>query len=153
MEKNEIMQLAITEARKTMNNNIGGPFGAAIVKNNKIISIASNTVLSSKDPTAHAEINAIRKASKKLKTYNLSDCTLYTTAYPCPMCLAAIMWSNINQVYYGTKLKDAEHIGFRDDHIYKAINNANKELNITNINRNECLKLFTEYEKHNNKIY
>ena len=155
MKKNEIMQLGIKEAKKTMNNNIGGPFGAVIVKDNKIIAIASNTVLSSKDPTAHAEINAIRKASKKLKTYDLSECTLYATGYPCPMCLSAIMWANIKQVYYGTTLNDAQKIGFRDDYIYNYIrnNNKGKELNISNINREECIKLFDEYNKKNKKTY
>lgn len=154
MKKDEIMQLGIKEARKTMNNNIGGPFGAVIVKNDKIIAVASNTVLSSKDPTAHAEINAIRKACKKLKTYDLSECTLYATGYPCPMCLSAIIWANIKHVYYGTNLKDAQKIGFRDDNIYNFIkNNDRKELDITNINRKECLKLFEEYNNNNRKIY
>ena len=149
------MNYGIEEARKTMNENIGGPFGAVIVKDDKIISIASNTVLGSHDPTAHAEINAIRKAGNVLGTHDLSGCILYATGYPCPMCLSAIMWANIKKVYYGTNLKDAENIGFRDDFIYKFIrnNNLGKELDIENMNREECLKLFDEYSKNEKEIY
>ena len=86
-----IMRLGIDKARETMNKNYGGPFGAVIIKDDKVIAISSNTVLRDNDPTAHAEINAIREACKKLETYDLKDCTLYTTAYPCPMCLSAII--------------------------------------------------------------
>ena len=109
------MKEAIEEARKTMNLNYGGPFGAMITKDNKIIAIASNTVLKDNDPTAHAEINAIRKAGEVLNTHDLSGCTLYATGYPCPMCLSAIIWSNIKEVFYGTNLEDAANIGFRDE--------------------------------------
>ena len=120
----DIMKMAIDEARETMNENKGGPFGAAIVdKDGNVIAVASNLVLESHDPTAHAEIMAIRKASEKLGTHDLSDCILYATGYPCPMCLSAIIWANIKEVYYGTNLKDAEVIGFRDDFIYNYINN------------------------------
>lgn len=148
------MKKAIDEARRTMNLNYGGPFGAMIVKDNKIIVVASNTVLKDNDPTAHAEINAIRKASKVLNTYDLSGCTLYTTGYPCPMCLSAIIWSNIKEVYYGTNLQDAAHIGFRDEFIYDFINGKNKEiLSLKNIDHDECLKLFKEYQDNNKEIY
>lgn len=155
MTSNMCMNLAIEEARRTMNLDIGGPFGAAIVENNKIICVTSNTVLSSNDPTAHAEINAIREASKLLNTHDLSDCVLYATGYPCPMCLSAIMWSNIKKVYYGTNLDDAKKIGFRDDFIYDYIKNGNKGdvLNIINIDRKDCLELFDEYSKKNKEIY
>lgn len=150
-----IMKLGIDKARETMNKNYGGPFGAVIVKNNEVIAIASNTVLKDNDPTAHAEINAIREACKKLNTYDLSNCTLYATGYPCPMCLSAIIWANIKEVYYGTELKDAEKIGFRDDHIYNFIknNNVGRILNLSRLDREECLKLFEEYKNNNKKIY
>ena len=150
-----IMKLGIDKARETMNKNYGGPFGAVIVKNNEIIAVASNTVIKDNDPTAHAEINAIRQAGKKLNTYDLSDCTLYATGYPCPMCLSAIIWSNIKEVYYGTELKDASMLGFRDDHIYNFIKNDNigKILNLSRLDRDECLKLFEEYKNNNKKIY
>ena len=114
------MLKAFEEARETMNTNHGGPFGSAIVdKNGEIISVASNTVLKDHNPTAHGEINAIIKAGQKLGTHDLSGCVLYTTAYPCPMCLSAIIWANIKKVYYGCETKDAEKVGFRDDFIYE----------------------------------
>ena len=148
----DIMELGIEEARKTMNEGFGGPFGAVIVdSNNNIIAVASNTVLKDNDPTAHAEINAIRKACKKLNTHDLTGYKIYATGYPCPMCLSAIIWSNIKEVYYGTDLKDAEKIGFRDQKIYDFINKKDLTLlNVEQIKHDECLKLFLEY---NNKIY
>lgn len=150
-----MMELGIEEARKTMNNNIGGPFGAVIAdKDNNIIAVASNTVLGSHDPTAHAEINAIRKAGEKLKTHDLSGCKIYATGYPCPMCMSAIIWSNIKEVYYGTNLSDAEKIGFRDDFIYEYLKGNNKDLlKISNIEHDECLELFKEYSEKNKQIY
>ena len=154
MNNKEVMNLAIKEAEKTMTKDIGGPFGAAIVKNGKVITVASNTVLGSHDPTAHAEVNAIRKASEKLETHDLSGCTLYATGYPCPMCLSAIIWANIKEVYYGTDLKAAEEIGFRDDYIYDFINNNDEGiLSIKNISKEECLELFKKYKEQNKEIY
>ena len=148
------MKEAIEEARRTMNLNYGGPFGSMITKDNKIIAVASNTVLKDNDPTAHAEINAIRKAGEILKTHDLSDCTLYATGYPCPMCLSAIIWSNIKTVYYGTNLKEAEEIGFRDDYIYNYIKGNNRDtLKLVNIDHDDCLKLFKEYQEKNKEIY
>jgi guanine deaminase len=151
----DIMKLAIDEARKTMNENKGGPFGAAITdKEGNIISVASNLVLESHDPTAHAEIMAIRNASQKLKTHDLSGCILYATGYPCPMCLSAIIWANINEVYYATDLKDAENIGFRDDYIYNYIKGENNEiLTLKQMDREKAIKLFEEYEEKNKTIY
>ena len=97
---------------------------------------------------------AIRIASEKLGTHDLSGCTLYATGYPCPMCLSAIIWSNIKKVYYGTNLKDAEDIGFRDDFIYKYLNGENKEiLYLENICHDEALELFNEYKEKNKEIY
>ena len=150
-----IMKLGIDKARETMMKDYGGPFGAVIVKNNEVIAIASNTTLKDNDPTAHAEINAIREACQKLKTYDLTGCTLYATGYPCPMCLSAIIWSNIKEVYYGTNLKDAEAIGVRDDFIYNFIRNDNQGeiLNLSKLDREECLKLFEEYKNNGKTIY
>lgn len=152
---NEIMNNGIAAARKTMKENKGGPFGAVIVdKNNKIIAISSNLVLERHDPTAHAEILAIRKAGEVLGTHDLSGCTLYATGYPCPMCLAAAIWANIKKIYYGTTLEEAERIGFRDDFIYKYLKDKEeKVLEIENIDHDECLKLFLEYEKEQKEIY
>lgn len=150
-----MMNFGIEEARKTMNENIGGPFGAVITDSEgNVISVASNTVLGSHDPSAHAEINAIRKAGQVLKTHDLSGCKIYATGYPCPMCLSAIIWANIKDVYYGTDLSDAEKIGFRDDFIYEYLKGNNKEiLSIEQLNHDECLELFKEYSEKNKEIY
>ncbi len=152
---NDIMKLGIEEARKTMNENKGGPFGAVVTDSNgKVISVASNRVLEDCDATAHAEVVAIRKAGKALGTYDLSGCTLYATGYPCPMCLSAIIWANIKKVYYGTNLKDAEDIGFRDDFIYNYIKNKDNDiLDLIELSRDDCLSLFREYQDKNKKIY
>lgn len=154
---NEIMMKAFEEAKKTMNKNHGGPFGSAVVdKNGEIISVASNTVLRDHNPTAHGEINAIIEAGRKLGTHDLSGCVLYTTAYPCPMCLSAIIWANIKKVYYGCDPKDAEEIGFRDDFIYEFIKNNMSDSNtleLEQINHEECLKLFEEYASKEKEIY
>ncbi len=149
------MEDAINRARHTVYENAGGPFGAVIVKNGEVISIASNTVLRDNDPTAHAEMNAIKGAGKALNTYDLSGCEIYATGYPCPMCMSAIMWSNIRKIYYGTELKDAEAIGFRDDKIYDLIKNSNESnlIEIENVDRAKCLKLFEEYKNMGKTIY
>lgn len=152
----DYMKQGIKRARKTMNQNIGGPFGAVIVKDGKVIAVNSNRVLKDKDPTAHAEITAIRKACKKLGTHDLSDCVIYATGYPCPMCLGAIIWANIKTCYYGCRPSDAEKIGFRDDFIYNFIKNNNNDITImelTEIEREECLKLFEEYNEKQKEIY
>ena len=150
-----MMNLGIEEARRTMNENIGGPFGAVITdSNNNVIAVASNTVLGSHDPSAHAEVNAIRKAGQVLGTHDLSGCTIYATGYPCPMCLSAIIWANIKDVYYGTDLSDAEKIGFRDDFIYEYLKGNNKEiLSIKQMDHDKCLELFNEYSSKNKEIY
>lgn len=151
----DIMKLGIDEARRTMNENKGGPFGAVITdKDGNVIAVASNLVLESHDPTAHAEVMAIRKASEKLGTHDLSGCTLYATGYPCPMCLSAIIWANIKKVYYGTNLDDAKEIGFRDDFIYDYLKGKNSEvLELSNICRDEAKELFDEYSEKNKEIY
>lgn len=153
----DVMMKAIEEARKTMNADIGGPFGAAVIDaDGKLLSVASNSVLHDHDATAHAEVNAIRKAGKVLGTYDLSGCTLITTAYPCPMCLGAIIWSNIKHVVYGCRPKDAEAIGFRDDFIYQFIKHETQNQDVLAIDeqfRMECLELFKEYAQKNKTIY
>ncbi len=154
---NEILRLAMEQARKTMNENIGGPFGAAVIAaNGEILAVTSNSVLRDNDPTAHAEVNAIRTACKKIGSYDLSGCVLYTTAYPCPMCLSAIIWANIKKVYFGCRPEDAEHIGFRDDFMYRFIEDKCKDksvLDMAELDRDDCLKLFEEYSKKNKTIY
>lgn len=154
---NEILQAAINQARQTMNQDIGGPFGAAIIsEKGEVLAVSSNSVLRDNDPTAHAEVNAIRAACRKIGSYDLSGCVLYTTAYPCPMCLSAIIWANIKKVYFGCRPQDAEAIGFRDDFIYRFIENkcADKAImEIAELDREECLRLFDEYRQMNKTIY
>ena len=140
-------------------HNIGGPFGAAIVRNGEIISVRSNTVLQTNDPTAHAEVNAIRDASLKLNTYDLSNCELYATGYPCPMCLGAIMWSGIKKVYISGMLEDAEKIGFKDKFIYETIDNLKNSCYNKNVlemeffDREIAQNLYEKYEKSSGTIY
>lgn len=151
------MKLGIDKAFETMRENIGGPFGAVIVdENGEVVAVSSNSVLRDNDATAHAEVNAIREAGRILGTYDLSNCILYATGFPCPMCLSAIIWANIKKVYYGCTPKDAEAIGFRDDFIYEFINNGlqdKKTLQIAELDREQCLKLFEEYKHQNKTIY
>ncbi|MBZ4673209.1 MAG: CMP/dCMP deaminase zinc-binding protein [Spirochaeta sp.] len=157
MDVKAYLQMAIDEARKTMNNDEGGPFGAVVVDTNDgSFYVASNSVLATHDPTAHAEINAIREACKKKGTHDLSGCILYTTCYPCPMCLSASIWANIKEVYYGCTPEDAEAIGFRDDYIYRYIQEGCKDqgvLNLTQAEREMCLNLFGEYAEHESQRY
>lgn len=151
---NEFMKEAISLAEDNLNTNVGGPFGACIVKDNKIIGRGSNHVLKNNDPTAHAEIMAIREACKNLNTYDLTGCTLYTTCYPCPMCLSAIIWSNIKTVYYGNTKEDAASIGFRDDDIYEFIkedNDDHRVLKLKSMNREETIKTFDKFKNKEDK--
>ncbi len=146
---NKYMQKAINEAIKGINQNHGGPFGAVIVKNGEIVSTAHNEVLKSNDPTSHAEINAIKKASKKLQTFDLSGCDIYTTCMPCPMCMGAIRWANISNIYYGATSEDAQSLGFRDKVFYDE-----EHQNIKNIDRTLCLSAFRIWsQKPNKTIY
>lgn len=148
------MQQAIEEAYEGINNKHGGPFGCVIVKDGKVIGKGHNRVLKNLDPTAHGEVEAIRDACKNLKTFNLDGCELYTTAEPCPMCLGAILWSNIKTVYYGCNKKDTNDINFRDDKFYNYF--ETKDPNILVIkenNREKCLKLFKGFMSKEHTIY
>lgn len=154
---NQPMELAIEKARETMNENIGGPFGAAIVDaNGNIIAVSSNRVLGDHDPTAHAEVTAIREACKKLGTHDLSGCVIYATGHPCPMCLGAIIWANIKKCYYGCRPSDAEEIGFRDDFIYRFIKGDCEDVSVLEFaesDREQCLELFNEYHEKEKEMY
>lgn len=146
------MKEADNLAKKNILTNDGGPFGTVIIKNGEIVGRGNNQVIKSNDPTAHAEIIAIREACQNLKTFSLHECELYTSCYPCPMCLSAIIWANIKVVYYGNTKEDAEKIGFRDDEIYKYIENLEKgkddteTLKLIPIDREETIKAFEEFE-------
>lgn len=152
---NKFMKIAKENADKGIRKNEGGPFGAVIIdKDGNIVAKGNNQVLLKKDPTAHAEIVAIRRACEKLNTYDLSDYILYTSCEPCPMCLAAIIWSNIKEVYYGCTKEDAAEIGFRDEAIYDYLKGKDKSLiKLNQMNREECIKTFEEYKKKDGIIY
>lgn len=147
------MRLAIKEARKNLKSMQGGPFGACIVKNGRVISVARNEVLK-KDATAHAEINAIRKACKTLKTFNLSGCTIYSTTEPCPMCFSAIHWARIGRLIYGTSIPHAKKLGFNELSIpaktMKKIGRSCVKIQ-PNFLLEDCLKLFNEWQNLDNK--
>ncbi len=151
-----VMDLGINEARRTMNMNIGGPFGAVIVKGNNIISVSSNHVLKNNDPTAHAEIMAIRDACQKLGTYDLSGCELYATGFPCPMCMGAIIWANIKKIYVSGMPEDCKEIGFRDDFMYDFIEDGctdKQVLEIEKMDRKPAQMLYKEYAESRKTIY
>ena len=134
---NEFMDVAIDLSDDNFDKNYGGPFGACVVKDGKIIGKGINRVIKDNDPTAHAEVVAIRNACKNIKSHDLSGCELYTSCYPCPMCLSAIIWANIKKVYYGNTKEDAANIGFRDDYIYEYINKLNNDISdkkVQNVN-------------------
>ena len=151
---NEYMMAAIDLAEKNLETNDGGPFGAVIIKDGVIVGRGRNTVLRDNDPTSHAEVSAIRDACKNLNTYSLEGCTLYTTCYPCPMCLGAIIWSNISKVYYGNTKEDADMIGFRDDDIYDFIKGNNKMIDLEQLDREETIKTFNKFvNKEDKTIY
>lgn len=120
-EKQKFMQEAVTAALKGMNNNEGGPFGCVVVKDGKIVGRGNNKVTSNNDPTAHAEVMAIRDACKNLNSFQLEGCEIYTSCEPCPMCFGAIYWARPDKVYYGCSQKDAADIDFDDEFIYKEI--------------------------------
>jgi len=147
------MQLAICEAKKNLSTPFGGPFGACIVKGNKVITVARNTVLKN-DASCHAEVNAIRLASKKLKTHNLSGCRIYSTTEPCPMCFAACHWARIGSIIYGNNIADAKKIGFNELCIsnvsMKKISKAKIKI-ICGILRSNCNRLFREWSAFPNK--
>lgn len=151
------MNIAIEEAEKNLTAKEGGPFGAVVVKDGKIVGKGHNQVLKNNDPTCHAEVQAIRDACRNLGTYDLSGCELYTSCYPCPMCLSATIWANIKDVYYGNTAEDAAAIGFRDDYIYKFIQgkcNDYKVLKLKACDRDKTIATFEKFaQQADNTIY
>jgi tRNA(Arg) A34 adenosine deaminase TadA len=147
------LQRAVKIAGKEIENG-AGPFGAVITKNGKVIAEANNRVVQQNDPTAHAEILAIRKASEILKSFNLGECTLYTSCEPCPMCLGAIYWAGIKKVVYSSDRNEAAAAGFNDRFIYDEILLAPSERKISfvHIDENESKKVFTKWIQSENKI-
>jgi guanine deaminase len=145
---NEFMKIAIDEAFSGMGSNDGGPFGAVIVRNGEIISSAHNEVIKTNDPTAHAEVTAIRRASKLLGRFDLSDCEIYSSCEPCPMCFAAIHWAKLKKLYYGSTRQDAANIDFDDQYIYDVINGTATELQVevVQVDRDESLEPFKQWQ-------
>jgi len=147
------MQIAIDLSIHSVENK-GGPFGAVIVKNGTVISKASNSVTLDNDPTAHAEINAIRSACSTLKTFDLSECIMYTSCEPCPMCLGAIYWARIDKLFYANDRNDAKNIGFDDSFIYEELEKQLSKRSIPTIRimQNEAIKAFEDWKQKTNKI-
>ena len=152
--KNELfMQRAFEMAMKGMESNAGGPFGCVIVKDGKIIAEAHNEVTSSNDPTAHAEVTAIRRACKELNEFQLQECIIYTSCEPCPMCLGAIYWARPAKVYYACTKNDAANINFDDQFIYREldINLRDRKIPFHELSREEGLKVFEQWEEKGDK--
>jgi guanine deaminase len=143
--------MAISEARKGIRSGHGGPFGSVIVKDGVVVAKGHNQVIKNQDPTCHGEMMAIHKACKKLGTFDLNGCELYTTAEPCPMCLGAILWANISKVYFGCNIVDTEKIGFRDKVFYEINESGKKDEIVIELDRKQCLKLFEEYQNIQDK--
>ena len=148
------MQEAIALSLNGIKQNEGGPFGCVIVKGNKIVGRGNNKVTSSNDPTAHAEIVAIRDACKNLNTFQLEDCEVYTSCEPCPMCLGAIYWARPKVIYFANNREDAAKIGFDDSMIYKEMNTEieKRKIPIINLGRENALKIFEEWANTSSKI-
>ncbi len=146
--QNPYMQKAIEEARSGIYQGHGGPFGCVILKDGKVVGGGHNMVLANNDSTAHGEIVAIRKAERELGTFDLSGCELYTTGEPCPMCLAACLWANIDKVYYGCTIADNARIGFRDEEFDKRFGGRENFADyLKKMDREACMQLFYEYNR------
>lgn len=145
---------AFNEAFQSVRSNNGGPFGAVIVMDGKVIGRGGNKVTSQHDPTAHAEIVAIRDACSLLKNFDLTGASLYSTCEPCPMCFAAIYWANIKSVYFCSTRHDANEIGFKDNHIYEELNlpQAQRRIPFEQVEHPKATELFTEWKHKSDKI-
>lgn len=152
--KKSFMREAIRISIQKMRRGKGGPFGAVVVRKGKIVGKGWNEVTSSNDPTAHAEVVAIRAACRRLKTFQLNDCELYTSCEPCPMCLSAMYWARLKKVYYANTRKDAAAINFDDDFIYTEVARpiAKRKLAMKQLMRKEALAAFVEWKKKPDKV-
>ena len=153
MEKIDFMREAVRLSVENVKNG-GGPFGAVIVKNGEIIATGVNRVTANNDPTAHAEVSAIRAAGQKLGTFDLSGCDIYTSCEPCPMCLGAIYWAHLDRMYYACNKDDAADAGFDDSFIYKEleIDPKDRRLKSENLLRPEALKTFEMWKEKGDKV-
>ncbi|TAN10918.1 MAG: nucleoside deaminase [Chitinophagaceae bacterium] len=152
--ESDFMQIAIDLSKKGMEEGRGGPFGAIVVKDDEIIGKGYNNVLATNDPTAHAEIMAIREACKNLNSFQLEGCEMYTSCEPCPMCLGAIYWARPDKVYYANTRKDAADAGFDDSVIYTEISLpvSKRRIPMYQLSHKEALEAFREWGKKENKI-
>jgi len=143
------MKVAIQLSEQNVLESLGGPFGAVVVKDGKILAKSANMVTSENDPTAHAEVSAIRMACKTLNTFDLSGCVIYTSCEPCPMCLSAVYWAKIDTIYYANTRQDAEDIGFNDKFIYDELQKAldKRQLPIKQMMRDEAQGAFKLWDK------
>jgi len=150
----EFMREAIRLSQENMEKNAGGPFGAVIVKDGKIVGKWRNKVTSTNDPTAHAEMVAIRDACQNLKTFELNWCELYTSCEPCPMCLGAIYWARFDKVYYGNTKEDAADINFDDQYIYEELDRPldKRNLPMQKLLREEAIKVFQKWAEKEDKV-
>jgi tRNA(Arg) A34 adenosine deaminase TadA len=151
MNDEQFMQRAIELSVENIKNG-GGPFGAVIVKDGKIVAEGTNRVTADNDPTAHAEISAIRKAAKKLKTFDLSGCVIYTSCEPCPMCLSAIYWARLDKIYFGNTKDDAKDIGFDDSFIYDELEPADRKITMECLLPEEAILAFVDWLSKEDKI-
>ena len=153
MNDAKFMQRAIALSVENIKNG-GGPFGAVIVKDGKIISEGTNRVTAEHDPTAHAEISAIRQASQKLNTFDLSGCTIYTSCEPCPMCLGAIYWAHLDAIYFGNTKTDAKNIGFDDSFIYDELEltPADRKVAMKRLLPDEAILAFEDWKNKEDKV-
>ena len=152
--ENAYMQIAIDEAMEGISHQHGGPFGSVIVKDGEIVGQGHNQVLYLNDPTCHGEVSAIRDAGERLGTFDLSGCELYTTGEPCPMCLCACLWANIDKVYYGCTIEDNEMIGFRDEKFDELFGGREAFSDyLVCIDREACLELFEAYLNMERTLY
>lgn len=154
MEKIDFMLRAVELSRNSMDSGKGGPFGCVIVKDGKIVGEGSNQVTSTNDPTAHAEIVAIRNACKNLNSFQLDDCEVYTSCEPCPMCLGAIYWARPEKIYYANTRNDAALIDFDDSLIYDEISVPleKRKIKMESLGRDEAIKVFELWKSKTNKI-
>ena len=153
-EDRQFMSRAVELAKMGVEMNLGGPFGCVVAKDGLIVGEGSNRVTSTNDPTAHAEIIAIRDACERLDTFQLDGCTIYTSCEPCPMCLGAIYWARPEKVFYACTREDAANIGFDDDFIYQELEKSNdkREMVMLNLMRDEALELFHSWAAKTDKI-
>jgi tRNA(Arg) A34 adenosine deaminase TadA len=152
--KEKFMREAIRLSIQMMRRGKGGPFGAVVVRHGKVVGRGANQVTSTNDPTAHAEILAIREACKRLKTFQLEDCDLYTSCEPCPMCLSAIYWARLGRVFYANTRQDAARIDFDDEFIYRevALPIGKRTLKMKQLLHDEALAAFAEWQQKTDKI-